>query len=217
MDAPPCVVYPVGHALAGECIAPLDGMSAFAAQPSTPADMFGLPVPEGAGPATHPLCFVQKVAEAPGQDPLYRNWCHPDAMPQPLPDSPNVMLSSRRLVPLQPDTCPRGQTLALDMSSGRLGCSGALADPCRAALAATFSSDTGALTGYVCQPSAEPGAARMLPNPCPHGTWLMPAATDDGSAAAATPASFRCTNPCPQGQMAIADGSGAYVCAAMER
>jgi hypothetical protein len=199
----PCIVYPVGHEQAGRCIAPLDGLQAFAAS----ADGMDAAIPPDVSPDTHPLCLVQRVVDfSPGQPALYRNWCTPDAPPAPLPDTINQLTAARRLLALGADTCPRGTHVSVGHDTGRLRCLAPVADPCRAALVPRFG-DEGAFEGYACAPAARLGPDTMLPNPCPAGTWLVP-----GPGAEA--GQFVCRNPCPVGQEPRADGSGAYICAA---
>lgn len=203
----PCVVYPVGHELAGQCLAEMDGAQVYAADAGSSPDAYDAVIPPDVSPDTHPLCLVQRVAAEPGKDALYRNWCHPEAPPAPLPGgSSNVLLAARRLLEVTEDTCPRGQRVTFDVVSGRLRCAGMVQDPCVSVLAPLVG-DEGQVSGYACRPAA-PQPGRFLPDPCPPGTWLLPAR---GGMPEGT---YECTNPCPQGQLPRADGSGAFVCMA---
>jgi hypothetical protein len=190
-----CLTYPVGHPLSGHCLAPLDGTAAFAVAPEG----------QEADPRLPPaqLCLVQRVSKAtPGSAPLYRNWCQQDLGPFPLaPDALGKMLAltedpASGRARIGPEfACPAGSILTLDLASGRLACAEALTDPCTHSLISTPDGQ------FLCRP--QPGTGPLLPNPCPERTWMMP--TD-------TAGTFRCENPCGEGQVPRADGTGAFVC-----
>jgi hypothetical protein len=218
----PCLVFPAGHARVGQCLAPLDGISAFAAAPAAdfdPDHMDRMPAIARESSASASLCLVQRVSDgAGGRPPLYRNWCHPERAPFPIaPGGANeqsdgsslrALLRDSKLLPLsvleptspedpKPWRCPAGELPTLDLVSGRITCAAALTDPCPHALLPNADGT------YMCRP--QPGAGPLLPNPCPEGTWLVRAENQETE-------HFRCVNPCGENQVPRADGSGAFVC-----
>jgi hypothetical protein len=219
MTSQPCLIYPTGHPLSGQCVAGSGTLFAFSAEGEAAADSVAARIasapalPEkGTLPDAGSLCLLQRIGSesSPGgsaQPGMFRSLCHADAVPFPLP-SLEQLLAERKVTSLDDpaQVCKPTQALTFDVASGRLRCADKLRDPCHHTLSAllTGGPSPAEAARFACRPSS---ATETITNPCPDGTWLVGAGSDDS-----VPDTFECTNPCPEGSRPEGDGSGSYIC-----
>lgn len=215
---------PFGSEHDGDMVLPAEFAAALAASP---------PMPRGEQVAASDLCILERVrpagGKAEGEPAMYRSLCHGHVMPFELDaealQRSGVLMALTAVAAAQgvvegpvvdvggSALCRREDLLTADLITGRLRCAPRVRDPCHHTLSAvlrTGAEDEGeaAAPQFMCRPSNAP---LPLASPCPEGTWLTAAAPREG-AAGSSPMLYECVNPCVDGKVPRADGTGSYAC-----